>query len=321
MIPKNIQRYLGGLNNLSIFVFYNLKLLSINNIYLAMKLAWKIRKYDVIHLNGINGIFPFMLLLLWRKKKIFSIHDIQPHSGEVKSKKFVEKLVDYLCKSKYPIIIMNKYDYESCLRKYKRNSKFYYIPLGLSEIYTYYKPTKLVPSDVLFFGRIAEYKGLKYLIDALRILKDSGYQFSTLIAGDGKYGFDESECAQVGITVMNKRISNEELADIIMGTKIVVCPYLDATQSGVLMTAFAFDKPVIASDVGSFRDVLKENTHGLLVQPKDAKALAQAIIKIIENPELMDDFIQNIKARVNLKEYEWEEIAKKTLLLYENIVQ
>ena len=214
---------------------------------------------------------------------------------------------------------MNSNDHDYCLTKYKKNAKFIYIPLGLAEIYTYYKPTKSVPSDILFFGRIAEYKGVGYLIDALRILRSNGYQYTAIIAGDGTLVFDESECAEIGITVFNRRISNNELANLIVGTKVVVCPYSDATQSGVLMTAFAFNKPVVASEVGSFKEVLKDNIHGVLVPPKNANALAQAIIKMLENKDLLDTYTENLKARVELKNYKWEEIAKKTLLLYESV--
>jgi glycosyltransferase involved in cell wall biosynthesis len=70
---------------------------------------------------------------------------------------------------------------------------------------------------------------------------------------------------------------------LIKEAKLIVCPYIDATQSGVLMTAFALHKPVIASSVGAFAEHIKNDVNGLLVKPSNSNELAKSIIYALQN--------------------------------------
>ncbi|HEX6427231.1 MAG TPA: glycosyltransferase, partial [Niastella sp.] len=83
--------------------------------------------------------------------------------------------------------------------------------------------------------------------------------------------------------LIDKHIPNDELATLIQQAKFIVCPYKDATQSGVLMTAFGLNTPVIATDVGSFPEFIKDNVNGLLVPPGDPEKLADGMRFALRN--------------------------------------
>jgi glycosyltransferase involved in cell wall biosynthesis len=86
------------------------------------------------------------------------------------------------------------------------------------------------------------------------------------------------------------------------------------------MSAFALDKPVIATKVGALQEMVVNERHGFLVQPKDTKELENAIRKIIQ-PEIgkqMSDFIQK---DYSSGEHSWQKISAKVLDIYNAILQ
>ena len=101
--------------------------------------------------------------------------------------------------------------------------------------------------------------------------------------------------------------------------KYVVCPYTDATQSGVVMTAFAFGKPVIATRVGGLEEVVSHERTGLLVPPGDARALADAMLLLDGDRSRLERFAGAISALEREGEYSWDEIARKTAEVYRGV--
>jgi glycosyltransferase involved in cell wall biosynthesis len=356
VLSKEMKTYLGDISSVKLFIYHNLKLRSFRNFLLSFKLVNKLKKYDVIHFNGTNGVLPILISLLRKKKLIFTIHDIHSHSGERTRFNFAEKLNEYVIKSKYPLIVQNLPDYEyltqqSCEVPYKGGiraldnkfkicykkltnfricykalkkkdssiaEKIKFIPFGVLDIYREFKEieNKNSISDILLFGRISPYKGIEYLITAIEKMKERGILLKTIIAGNGEVYFNTSKFAELGIMLINRYIPNAELVSLISGTKIVICPYTDATQSGVVMTAFAFNKPVIASDVGGFPEVIKDGITGFLVPPKDSDALASKIALLISDSNLLKKMSENIQKKYSSGEYSWQHIAMKIGELY-----
>lgn len=137
---------------------------------------------------------------------------------------------------------------------------------------------------ILFFGFIREYKGLKYLLRALpQVL--SKVKVTLLVVGEfwkdkDRYirliedlGIDDS------VILVDQYIPNEEIGTYFNAADLVVQPYISATGSGVVQTAFGFNKPVVATSVGSLPEVIEDGRTGYLVPPKDPDKLAQAVIK------------------------------------------
>jgi len=319
ILPPGIKKYLTDISTVSFFIFYNLKLRSFRNFGLSFSLIKKLKNYDIIHFNGTNGVLPILIFLLRKKRLVFTIHDIIGHSGEKKRFNFAERLNKYIINSKYPLIVQNLQDYKFLNQKYSEISpKFKFIPFGVLDVYREFKNNKVTApsSDLLFFGRISPYKGIEYLISAIEILKSKGITINAVIAGNGPVNFKTDHLEGLNIVLINRYINNEELVALIEHTKVVVCPYTDATQSGVVMTAFAFNKPVIASSVGSFTEVIKDGITGFLVPPKDSNALATKIEQLISDPDLLEKMQHNIQSITTIGEYSWSQISMKMQELY-----
>ncbi len=324
ILGKNIINYLNGFeSNIKFFIFYNLKIRSFYNLYLSTKLTRFLKKYDIIHFNGSNAVLPYLIWQLKGKKILFTIHDFTPHTGEGTKFKFAEKFNEYLLKSKYPIILQNLQDYNALLNVNKKlKSKLYYLPFGILDIYKQFKKDSnaITDIDLLFWGRISPYKGIEYLIDAINILNNNkGIKVKTIIAGSGKVYFDTQRFDELNLVLINKYLCTEELVDLIQRAKIIVCPYTDATQSGVLMTAYAFNKPVIASKVGGFLDFVYEGLTGKLIQPRNSYDLAEALYELLSSPELLLKMSRNIEKLNVDSELSWESISEKAISIYKKL--
>ncbi len=156
---------------------------------------------------------------------------------------------------------------------------------------------------ILFFGYIKRYKGLDILLDAMRDIPDC----TLLIAGEvyGDASVYQEKIARLGDRVQfhNRFIRNEEVPLFFNASDVVVLPYRSATQSGITQLAFAFDKPVIATDVGGLSEVIHDGVNGYLVRPDDASAIALAVERFFENDDAhrFSEAIRKEKAK-----YDWE---------------
>jgi glycosyltransferase involved in cell wall biosynthesis len=141
---------------------------------------------------------------------------------------------------------------------------------------------------ILFFGRIWAYKGLEYLIRALPRISESVPDARILIAGTGD-DFSPYRALMHDpsrFIIHNRWIPDEERAELFQSAAVVVLPYIDATQSGVIPIAYAFSKPVVATTTGGLPDLVDHGTTGLLVPPREVEALADAIVQILTDDAL-----------------------------------
>lgn len=323
ILGKPIQNFISGDFKVRFFINYNLKVRSLKNVFLARNLALSLYDYDLVHFNGMDATILLVNSFLKHKKKVFTIHDVKLHSGEG-DRKFVnvpEKIVKWLVKSKHQIIIQNKTDFNEILKKFPhKKDKIHFIPFKCLNVFKNFLNDDLPSkeSDILFFGRMSPYKGLRYLISAVEIVKKTLPDVKVMIAGGGNINKElPEEKLNKNFIVYNRYISNEEIAGYVANTKIVVCPYTDATQSGVVMTAFAFGKPVIATDVGGFPDVINHNETGLLVPPRDSKKLAEAIVCLLSDNKKIKEMSNNIDFKREKDELSWDYILNDVKNVYD----
>ena len=116
-----------------------------------------------------------------------------------------------------------------------------------------------------------------------------------LIAGSGNVHFDLAKYKGLDyIEFRNRFIPDDELVALIQHSKFLVCPYTDATQSGVIMSAFAFAKPVVATNVGGLPEMLGNNKYGMIVNSKDVDCLADGITALLKDEDMLNRFSKNI---------------------------
>jgi glycosyltransferase involved in cell wall biosynthesis len=86
------------------------------------------------------------------------------------------------------------------------------------------------------------------------------------------------------------------------------------------MNSFAFNKPVIASDVGGLREVIKDGITGLLVESKNVDSLKEKIEYLIDNPALLEKMGNNIAGMRKDSEISWNNITEKCIEIYNNVI-
>jgi glycosyltransferase involved in cell wall biosynthesis len=135
--------------------------------------------------------------------------------------------------------------------------------------------------ELLFYGFVRPYKGLDTLIEAMGRLKGEDIQLT--IAGEFWEGEDEARARikELGIEeqveVRAGYHTDRESAELFARADVVVLPYHSATGSGVVPLAYHYEKPVIVTRVGGLPDVVQDKKTGLLVDPGNDEALAEAV--------------------------------------------
>jgi glycosyltransferase involved in cell wall biosynthesis len=165
---------------------------------------------------------------------------------------------------------------------------------------------------ILFFGFIREYKGLDTLLEAFALIKDK-LNLKLIIAGE--FYSDEALYQELidklkireNIYLFTRFIPSSEVRYYFSAADVVVLPYKNATQSGIVQIANNFNKPVIATDVGGLGEVVFENKTGFLVVKENPGKLADAILKYFnENKE--EEFANNIKQEED--KFSWNNFVK-----------
>lgn len=142
-----------------------------------------------------------------------------------------------------------------------------------------------VPDDrplLLFAGFVRPYKGLDILLDALPLVLEKR-PLHLLVAGEFWRGTAvyEEQIERLGIadavTLFDDYLPNETLAAYMQLADVVVLPYRNATQSGIIQMAFGQGKPVITTDVGGLAEVVDNGRTGFVVPSENPHALAEAI--------------------------------------------
>lgn len=271
-------------------------------------------KFDVIHLTWPANVYEFIIYML-KRKIILTVHDPFPHTGLDTRIVRLRRKVAFRCVPHF--IILNKAQREKFL-------SFYHLPSSAVidsrlSCYTYLNIVEqdmtTVPEQkyILFAGKISKYKGVEYLLEAMKKVHDTFPDIKLVVAGGGKYHFDISEYAALPyIDIRNRFIPDEELVALMNKTQFMVCPYTDATQSGVIMSSFTFGTPVIATRVGGLPEMLGNGKYGMLVKEKDTDALYQGICRLLSDEEQLADYRKEIAKDYTSDGYlSWKTIAEE----------
>ena len=149
-------------------------------------------------------------------------------------------------------------------------------------------PRGVRPFRLLFFGRIVVYKGLERLLSAYQTLLAGGRRVELTIAGSGSLKPYQAGLQAPGITVYNRWLSDQEIADQVAASDLVVLPYSEASQSGVAATAYTAGRPVVATPIGGLVDQVRHEQTGLVTSDMTPDSLAHAIARLMDDPELFD---------------------------------
>lgn len=278
------------------------------------------QEFDLIHFTWPFDYCFFGLYSL-EIPKLFTVHDPIPHSSD---EKFIYNLqrgaamrnADYF-------MLLNNTQKEEFKQRYSItddrifNSKlsiYTHLTDNEAETSLYDKPY------ILFMGSINPHKGIRYLCEAMEEVRKEQPQLQLVIAGKGTFDFNVKEYVDRGyVKLINRFIEVNELVTLVHHSQFVCCPYIDATQSGVIMSAFALGKPVLATKVGALHEMVEDGRHGFLVPPKDSHALAEAIIKM-NSGTVLGNMSDNIVHDYRHGDNSWDSLAGKLIDNYNVIL-
>lgn len=297
---------------------------SLPSFILAWKLIWFILKLkvSVVHTTVLNDWDS--LLLLFKRKLVLTLHDPFPHTGEKNVRKEIFRCLAIKYSSK--IVLLNQVQKQDFMDLYHVSEKRIIINrLGIYDSINVYKRNLSLKEDsvfhqkkILFFGRISPYKGIEYLLEAMNNVHIRYPNVICTVMGSGNFYFDITEYLNLPhIKIINRFIPTDELISAIEESTMVVCPYTDATQSGVIYTSYALYKPVIATNVGGFCESVIDSVTGMLVPPKDVKSLENAILYLLEHPEKCAQMGDEIKKNADCGLFSWDNIAEKYMNIYD----
>lgn len=219
-------------------------------------------------------------------KTAFMIHDVNPHptSSGFKKRLTIALAQQYRkigIKCAHRIMLLSQNSMNRFKERYGENERTFLFPLGahppicdnIIAPREYYGE----PGFVLFFGRIDKYKGISRLLKAFKNINSH----NLVIAGKGS--LTEEECSLVEsnnrVTLINRFIKDEEVLWLFENCKVVVLPYIEASQSGVLPIAYHFGKPVICSAIPGLIDFVDEEKTGYMF--KDEQGLSDKILEVL----------------------------------------
>jgi glycosyltransferase involved in cell wall biosynthesis len=294
-------------------------------VYVSIKLLRQIKRTQcrIAHLvlsePWLNLCIPFVRSF----PLVTTIHDVRYHLGDRRSNIVPQAFTDLAARYSSASIVHGVALKEQLCHKFRTNPELVFvIPIMNFSLYRHWeKPgIKEEANTILFFGSIWEYKGLKYLMQAESHLAKELNDFKIVIAGKGedidkyrKYIIDPHN-----YEIINKYIPNAQVAELFQKASIVVLPYVEASQSGVIPLAFSFGKPVVATKVGSIPEMVDHGKNGLLVAPRNPRELAAAIIKILSHHNLRKSMSQEAEIKA-YRELSSEKIAKMHVKAYMEI--
>jgi glycosyltransferase involved in cell wall biosynthesis len=246
---------------------------------------------DLVHITAPH-VWNLPLILWLRDRRIpvlYTLHDLDPHLGTPFSRlmrffnQMVVRLVDQLFV--YGAVYKNRLVAEGL-------DEHTIAVIPLTQLFLSHEgetalrrqpPALKYERSVLFFGRLAPYKGIDTLLEAFRLLEGSSIQL--VIAGKGEIAqYLPASGLPSNVTVRNRHIADAEGIELFAACGLLAMPYRDATQSAQIPTAYFFRKPVIATRSGALPEYVEDGQTGYLIDVDAADQLADCIREAFARP-------------------------------------
>lgn len=266
-------------------------LIKSTKVFKFLSTAQKINKFnpDWIYIPMLSLWAGMILLFVNKKTKIITtIHDVSQHLGEYDS--FTERIYKYVITRSEKLITLTKDFIPLIAQKYgKQNTDICWIKHAN---FNYYRPNTYIAkthitNKILFFGRIHEYKGISVLLDSMQLIQKSNPKIKLRIAGNGQLSDEDIKkisALKGNVELINRWISNDEMYRFFEDIDIVIVPYIEASQSGIIMLSYTFGKPMIVTNVGGLPKQV-DSSVGIVIPPNDSSSLSNAILEFYKSPK------------------------------------
>jgi len=177
--------------------------------------------------------------------------------------------------------------------------------------------------NILFVGRLEKRKGLRYLLRGFEIVK--AQRPDTRLVVVGSYDARQKQVYERLVRESGLRdvefvgyVSNDDLPRYQQSADIFCAPNTGNESQGIiLLEAMAAGRPVVASNIEGFAEVITHGVEGLLVRPQDGEALGAALLELVNDPERRREM--GLKGSERAQHYSWERVAQQVLSYYERL--
>ena len=275
---------------------------------------------DVLHVQETSDWRIVLLALLHRRRQlVVTVHDVEKHPGERRGVQGV--LFRLLLRLADKVVVHGEVLKDQFRRVFPGRSdrvEIASIPHGVLSMYRAWDDPAVEeePATVLFFGRVCPYKGLEDLFAVQPAVSAAVPRARFVIAGKGPIeDYSAAPHDPAAFELHNRFIPNQEVPRLFRRAAVVVLPYVEASQSGVIPVAYAFGKPVVATRIGGLPEAVEDGGSGLLIEPGRRDQLAAAIIRILADDRLRARLAQGARRFAETR-LSWREIAAQTTRLY-----
>jgi glycosyltransferase involved in cell wall biosynthesis len=276
------------------------------------------READVVHFQWLSLPRIDRHLLPRGRPLVITAHDILPRERVAGSHEAQQRLY-----ARFDAVVVHSDDGRRRLVEEAgvEPDRIHVIPHGafthLAELPPGPLPPELPATDrpvVLYFGLIRPYKGLDVLLEAWRGIADA----ELWIVGRPRFDVSGLRGGDPTVRWVPRFVSDLELAACFRRADLVVLPYREIEQSGVLATALAFGSPLLLSDVGGFREVAEAGA-ARLAPPGDAAALRAQLTDLLGDPGSRAALSRAASA-LAAGAWSWVQVAASTAALYESLI-
>lgn len=289
------------------------------------------KKYDIIHCHWPfpHIVFAYAASRFGRSKLISSFYGVELRW--VKNKLPIFKpLLRFAIRKSDAVTAISSYTAREISEIAPTNITI--IPFGAAITVSDQKLS--VPKDnriknILLVGRLVERKGVRYLIEAVALINKT-IEANLTIVGEGSEksnleAFVKEKALEHKVNFTGK-VTQSQLEECYRKCDIFVLPAVTDSKGDteglgvVLLEAMAYRKPVIGSELGGIPDIIKNGLNGLMVPEKDSVKLADAILQILQKPEIAQRFGEAGFQFVNAN-FSWDKIINDIMKLYREVCQ
>jgi len=296
-------------------------------------------KPDIIHAHTYGFFQSDAALLASHIKKIPSVLTSLLIERETKSsyKRLAGVIYDYTfgrfsIRNASKLIALNKAERKFLIKKFNiKPEKIAIIPPGLNikkysnlpEHRELQEKYNLNGPVIIYVGRIAEDKGINYLIDSAKIVKKEYPNSKFLIIGPNM-GYKHKLVSKINKTGLNDSIIftgplvGNKLLEAYSAADVFVLPSYHEVMPLTILEALAAGIPVITTRLGGISEVISHQVTGFLVKYGDYKKIAEYILRILREPNLKSKLIAAGKKIVN--SFSWNNVVKKIISLYNSLI-
>ncbi|MBX9866555.1 MAG: glycosyltransferase [Burkholderiales bacterium] len=262
-------------------------------------------KVDVLYIPYFNPweYFIIKLFKLFNKKVVYTVHDGVMHYGE--RDVIQERLHFASMDNATDVIFLTNYIKNLVLSHSQTNANIHVIPHGIFSLdgILRHKP---VPSkkklSILFLGKISKYKGIELLCQSLDLLD---YSVIKKVVIAGKSNYEISWLSHLCLEVLDKWLLEEEIVALLNNSDILVLPYVEASQSGVVTFAIDAQIPIVCTDVGGLKEQIGSDA-AVFVEP-NAQSIADGLNLLASDKKLFNDLQNNLALKSS--QLSWSGIA------------